>query len=264
MNVFGNALGDSFVGTMPPTDNRVLLNAFNVAADPDYYASPTPKQSQAMIRQSERDYRQASDTGTASMSDHAEENLHDLPTDYPLRGPASAQDSVRGEKLLKGMRDAAIDASSSARRASSADYGDVNDVRASFGYQSMRSRQLSNVDPNSSPSLRTPTATAQASPSGWDQMKAIGSAYFNRGDMDLGQAARMAWKAGGGGLVSYIGHSVGAALATDAAVLSSPTVAVQRDLASWQLSNWMRARQIFVDSSEQTMSAERSRCLRKD
>ena len=42
-------------------NNRTALNAANVAADPAYYSSPTPEQSQAMFRQSERDYRQAND-----------------------------------------------------------------------------------------------------------------------------------------------------------------------------------------------------------
>ncbi|WP_457323200.1 hypothetical protein, partial [Roseateles sp. P5_E11] len=54
-------------------NNRTVLNAANVAADPSYYSSPTPEQSQAAFRQSERDYRQATDTGATSMAYRADD-----------------------------------------------------------------------------------------------------------------------------------------------------------------------------------------------
>ena len=61
VNVLGNGLGDSLAGSVWPDDNR--------AADP-----ATSEQSQAIFRQSERDYRQATDIGATWMGDHAERN----------------------------------------------------------------------------------------------------------------------------------------------------------------------------------------------
>lgn len=69
-------------------NNRTALNAANVAADADYYSGPTPEQSQAMFRQSERDYRQATDTGAASMAYRADD-----------RGPfGAALRATRGDR----------------------------------------------------------------------------------------------------------------------------------------------------------------------
>ncbi|MCH7344482.1 hypothetical protein LZ017_13950 [Pelomonas sp. CA6] len=158
-------------------NNRTALNAANVAADPAYYSSPTPEQLQAAFRQSERDYRSATErsvagsgyvarsgdnisrmlgtsspqaignfmraNGLTSSSIEAGRNYF-IPDDVGAYGDAAAL----GQAVLNGdnRRLAAL----ARERFNFSDGRDARDIRLSFGYQSRVSRELSDLGAASS------------------------------------------------------------------------------------------------------------------
>jgi len=101
-DAFGNALGESFVGMMQPTDNRGMLNASNRASDPDYYGTDNRALLNAANQAADPDYYGVDNRALLNGANQASD------PDYYSSVPGEAPAAYEGPRSSWAMRNAAF------------------------------------------------------------------------------------------------------------------------------------------------------------